>query len=197
MSDRCVPPQAPRPRSENTDKNTKESLKSLILKPRRWSWQLDIDVHLLSLPSVFECAYAQLVLSWYDVPEPREHQPLHQVLCREFDFVIDRIIDRAKDFDVCQAVVGSIRILTQHLHNVKQPDRWDLTPALLWNCCSSLLQLLFALSNVPKLYKCLSVFNHLWIIYHTFTGSYLRWRPVRFSYCKWGFKGNASLHIYI
>uniref|UniRef100_A0A3B4ZI80 Uncharacterized LOC103373861 n=1 Tax=Stegastes partitus TaxID=144197 RepID=A0A3B4ZI80_9TELE len=70
----------------------------------------------------FECAYAQLVLPWYAVPEPCEQQPLHQVLSREFDFVIDRIIERAKDFDVCQAVVGSIRILTQHLHNAKQSD---------------------------------------------------------------------------
>ncbi|KAK7922461.1 hypothetical protein WMY93_009363 [Mugilogobius chulae] len=76
-----------------------------------------------SLQQVFECAYAQLVLPWYIVPEPREDQPLHQVLSREFDFVIDRIIDRAKDFDVCHAVVGSIRILTQHLHNARQSDR--------------------------------------------------------------------------
>ncbi|XP_071314063.1 uncharacterized protein [Trachinotus anak] len=76
-----------------------------------------------SLQQVFECAYAQLVLSWYDVPEPREHQPLHRALSREFDFVIDRIIERARDFDVCQAVVGSIRILTQHLHHAKQSDR--------------------------------------------------------------------------
>ncbi|XP_022052366.2 uncharacterized protein si:rp71-46j2.7 isoform X1 [Acanthochromis polyacanthus] len=76
-----------------------------------------------SLQQVFECAYAQLVLPWYSVPEPCEQQPLHQVLSREFDFVIDRVIERAKDFDVCQAVVGSIRILTQHLHNAKQSDR--------------------------------------------------------------------------
>ncbi|XP_051276489.1 uncharacterized protein si:rp71-46j2.7 isoform X1 [Dicentrarchus labrax] len=76
-----------------------------------------------SLQQVFECAYAQLVLPWYDVPELCEHQPLHQVLSREVDFVIDRIIERAKNFDVCQAVVGSIRILTQHLHNAKQSDR--------------------------------------------------------------------------
>ncbi|XP_070693206.1 uncharacterized protein [Pempheris klunzingeri] len=76
-----------------------------------------------SLQQVFECAYAQLVLPWYCVPEPCEHQPLHQVLSREVDFTIDRIIERARDFDVCQAVVGSIRILTQHLHNVKQSDR--------------------------------------------------------------------------
>lgn len=78
-----------------------------------------------SLQQVFECAYAQLVLPWYSVPEPCENQPLHLVLSREIDFVIDRIIDRAKDFDVCQAVVGSIRIVTQHLHNAKQ-SRWRL-----------------------------------------------------------------------
>ncbi|XP_017264006.1 uncharacterized protein si:rp71-46j2.7 [Kryptolebias marmoratus] len=76
-----------------------------------------------SLQQVFECAYARMVLPWYGVPEPCEHQPLHRVLSREFDFVIDRLIERSTDFDVCQAVVGSIRILTQHLHNAKQPDR--------------------------------------------------------------------------
>ncbi|XP_033992535.1 uncharacterized protein LOC117487889 [Trematomus bernacchii] len=76
-----------------------------------------------SLQQVFECAYAQLVLPWYGVPEQREQQPLHKVLSGEFNFVIDRIIDRAKDFDVCQAVVASVPILTQHLHNAKQADR--------------------------------------------------------------------------
>ncbi|CAK6964629.1 uncharacterized protein si:rp71-46j2.7 [Scomber scombrus] len=76
-----------------------------------------------SLQQVFECAYAQLVLPWYVVPEPCERQPLHQVLSKEIDFVIDRIIERAKDFDVCQAVVGSIRVLTQHLHNARHSDR--------------------------------------------------------------------------
>lgn len=80
-------------------------------------------LHLLS--SVFECVYAQLVLPWYCVPEPREQQPLHQVLGREVDFIIDRIVEYGKDFDICQAVVGSIRILTQHLHNAKMPDRYD------------------------------------------------------------------------
>ncbi|XP_045885660.1 uncharacterized protein si:rp71-46j2.7 isoform X3 [Micropterus dolomieu] len=83
-----------------------------------------------SLKQVFERAYAQLVLPWYGVLEPCENQLLHQVLSREFDFVIDRIIERAKDFDVCQAVVGSIRILTQHLHNAKQSDS-DILMALL------------------------------------------------------------------
>ncbi|XP_028445140.1 uncharacterized protein LOC114562754 isoform X3 [Perca flavescens] len=77
----------------------------------------------MSLQQVFECAYAQLVLPWYGLPEPRKNQPLYQVLSREFDFVINRIIGRAKDFDVSQAIVGSVRILTHHLHNAKQSDR--------------------------------------------------------------------------
>ncbi|XP_028272280.1 uncharacterized protein LOC114442705 isoform X2 [Parambassis ranga] len=76
-----------------------------------------------SLQQVFECAYAQLVLPWYSIPEPCVQQPLYHVLSREFDFVTDRIIERAQNFDVCQAVVGSIRILTQHLHKAKQSDR--------------------------------------------------------------------------
>ncbi|XP_027865459.1 uncharacterized protein LOC114139623 [Xiphophorus couchianus] len=82
-----------------------------------------------SLQQVFECAYAQLVLPWYAVPEPCEQQPLHKVLSRDFDFVIDRIIERARDFDVCQAMVDCIRILTQHLHDAKQSDRDPLFSA--------------------------------------------------------------------
>ncbi|CAL8263071.1 unnamed protein product [Lota lota] len=76
-----------------------------------------------SLRQVFECAYGQLILPWYCVPEPPECQPLHQALCREFDLVVDRFISRARDFDLCEAVVGSVRILTQHLHNAKQAER--------------------------------------------------------------------------
>nr|XP_057920913.1 uncharacterized protein si:rp71-46j2.7 isoform X2 [Doryrhamphus excisus] len=76
-----------------------------------------------SLQLVFHRVYARLVVPWYDVPEPFERQPLHQVLSREFDTVIDRVIAHTRDFDVCQLVVGSIRILTQHLHNAKQSDR--------------------------------------------------------------------------
>lgn len=77
----------------------------------------------LCFPPVFECMYAELVLPWYHVPEPCESQPLHQALSREFDCVIERVVRRARDFDVCEAVVGSIRILTLHLHNAKHSDR--------------------------------------------------------------------------
>ncbi|CAL8356451.1 unnamed protein product [Merluccius merluccius] len=72
-----------------------------------------------SLRQVFECAYGQLILPWYCVPEPPECQPLHQSLCREFDLIADRFISSAREFDLCEAVVGSVRILTQHLHNAK------------------------------------------------------------------------------
>ncbi|XP_054886480.1 uncharacterized protein si:rp71-46j2.7 [Poeciliopsis prolifica] len=82
-----------------------------------------------SLQQVFECAYAQLVLPWYAVPEPCEQQPLHKVLSRDFDFVVDRIIERARDFDVSQAMVDCIRILTQHLRDAKQSDRDPLFSA--------------------------------------------------------------------
>ncbi|XP_058506524.1 uncharacterized protein si:rp71-46j2.7 [Solea solea] len=77
-----------------------------------------------SLRQVFECVYAQLVLPWYSAPEPLEHQPLHQALGTEFDSIIDRLVEQAKDFDICQAVVGSIHILTQHLHDAKQSSRY-------------------------------------------------------------------------
>ncbi|XP_075902629.1 uncharacterized protein LOC142901815 [Nelusetta ayraudi] len=76
-----------------------------------------------ALQQVFECAYAQLVLPWYGGAELCLRQPLHQVLSREVDAIIERVIQRARDFNVCQAVVGSIRILSQHLRNTKQPDR--------------------------------------------------------------------------
>ncbi|KAL2077210.1 hypothetical protein ACEWY4_026714 [Coilia grayii] len=73
-----------------------------------------------SLQQVFECAYAQSVLPWYSVPEPTSSQPLHGALKTEFDLFVDRLIRRARDFDLRAASVGCIRILTQHLHNAKQ-----------------------------------------------------------------------------
>ncbi|CAL8306107.1 unnamed protein product [Arctogadus glacialis] len=87
------------------------------------SFQLHYPNVKRSLRQVFECAYRQLILPWYCVPEPPECQPLHQALGREFDLVVDRVISRARDFDLCEAVVGSVRILTQHFHNAKQAER--------------------------------------------------------------------------
>ncbi|XP_031443338.1 uncharacterized protein si:rp71-46j2.7 isoform X2 [Clupea harengus] len=73
-----------------------------------------------SLQQVFECAYSQTVVPWYIVPEPTTSQPLHGALKTEFDLFVDRLIRRTREFDLCAASVGLIRILTQHLHNAKQ-----------------------------------------------------------------------------
>ncbi|XP_062381004.1 uncharacterized protein si:rp71-46j2.7 isoform X2 [Sardina pilchardus] len=73
-----------------------------------------------SLQKVFECAYVQTVVPWYNVPEVITSQPLHGALKTEFDLFVDRLISRARGFNLCAASVGCIRILTQHLHNAKQ-----------------------------------------------------------------------------
>ncbi|XP_054648424.1 uncharacterized protein si:rp71-46j2.7 isoform X2 [Dunckerocampus dactyliophorus] len=95
-----------------------------------------------SLQQVFHCIYARLVMPWYDVPELCERQPLHQVLSMEFNTVIDRVIAHTRDLDVCQLVVGFIRILTQHLHDAKQPDRERM-----FSCRSEEMALLRELSD--------------------------------------------------
>ncbi|XP_036405034.1 sorting nexin-25 [Megalops cyprinoides] len=79
-----------------------------------------------SLQQVFECAYSQLILNWYNVPEPKDSQPLHGALAREFDLLVERVIERTRDFNVCAAGVSCVRILTQHLRNAKQSDKGQL-----------------------------------------------------------------------
>ncbi|XP_076877265.1 uncharacterized protein LOC143526639 isoform X1 [Brachyhypopomus gauderio] len=75
-----------------------------------------------SLQNMFTCAYTHLVLPWYTVPEPREDQPLHSALLREFDFITDRIVGNSMNLDVSVISMDCIRIFTQHLRNVKQSD---------------------------------------------------------------------------
>ena len=72
---------------------------------------------------MFRCAYAQLVLPWYKVPELGDSQPLYAALLREFNLIVDQIICKAKDLDLSVASVGCIDIFTQHLHCAKQSDR--------------------------------------------------------------------------
>ncbi|XP_064185301.1 uncharacterized protein si:rp71-46j2.7 isoform X2 [Anguilla rostrata] len=79
-----------------------------------------------SLQQVFECAYSQLILTWYSVPEPRDNQPLYNALGREFNMIVDRVIGRASDINISAIAVDYVRILTQHLRNVKQPNRGQL-----------------------------------------------------------------------
>ncbi|XP_077435022.1 uncharacterized protein LOC144059654 [Vanacampus margaritifer] len=95
-----------------------------------------------SLHHVFQCAYARLVLPWYDVPEPSERQPLRRALDGECDQIIDSVIRHTRDLDVCQVAVGALRILTQHLHDAKQPDR-----EILLSCRSEEMALLRELSD--------------------------------------------------
>ncbi|XP_057205762.1 uncharacterized protein si:rp71-46j2.7 isoform X2 [Triplophysa rosa] len=75
-----------------------------------------------SLLQVFKCAYAYLVQPWYTAPELGDSQPLHRALQNEFNLVVEKIICKAKNFDVSATSVGCVRILTQHLHNAKQSD---------------------------------------------------------------------------
>ncbi|TRY97955.1 hypothetical protein DNTS_000286 [Danionella cerebrum] len=74
-----------------------------------------------SLLQVFKCAYAHLIQPWYeDIPEAVDSQPLNRALQKEFNLVVDKVICKAKDFDLTTTSVGCVRILTQHLHNAKQ-----------------------------------------------------------------------------
>ncbi|KAI2656844.1 Sorting nexin-25 [Labeo rohita] len=75
-----------------------------------------------SLLQVFKCAYVHLVQPWYTVPELGDSQPLHRALLEEFNLVVEKVICKAKNFDLSVTSVGCIRIFTQHLHNAKQSD---------------------------------------------------------------------------
>ncbi|KAG7257525.1 hypothetical protein CRUP_023195 [Coryphaenoides rupestris] len=55
--------------------------------------------------------------------EVAEAEAALQTLCKEFDLIVDRFICGARDFDLCEVMVRSVHILTQHLHNAKQTDR--------------------------------------------------------------------------
>ncbi|XP_056089642.1 uncharacterized protein si:rp71-46j2.7 isoform X2 [Rhinichthys klamathensis goyatoka] len=76
-----------------------------------------------SLLRVFKCAYTHLIQPWYTVPELGDSQPLYRALQEEYSFVVEKIICKAKNFDLSATSVGCIRIFTHHLHNAKQSDR--------------------------------------------------------------------------
>ncbi|XP_035388197.1 uncharacterized protein si:rp71-46j2.7 isoform X2 [Electrophorus electricus] len=107
-----------------------------------------------SLHNMFKCAYTHLVLPWYTVPEPRDHQPLHAALLTEFDFITDRIIGKAMNFNLSVVSVNCIRIFTQHLHNAKQSHGF---PA--YSCSADEMAVLrdFAKALVHNLFP-----EHLW-----------------------------------
>ncbi|RXM97038.1 ADP/ATP translocase 3 [Acipenser ruthenus] len=70
-----------------------------------------------ALGKVFECAYSQFVLLWYDAPEPRERQVLHQALLQEFHTDVDQLIQTTRHLETMTLAVGVVRILTQHLQS--------------------------------------------------------------------------------
>ncbi|KAK1163112.1 hypothetical protein AOXY_G16482 [Acipenser oxyrinchus oxyrinchus] len=70
-----------------------------------------------ALGKVFECSYSQFVLLWYDAPEPRERQVLHQALLQEFHTDVDNLIQTTRHLETMTLAVGVVRILTQHLQS--------------------------------------------------------------------------------
>ncbi|KAG1954573.1 si:rp71-46j2.7 [Pimephales promelas] len=76
----------------------------------------------MSLLRVFKCAYTHLIQPWYTVPELADSQPLYRALQEEYSIVVEKIICKAKNFDLSAISVGCIRIFTHHLHNAKQSD---------------------------------------------------------------------------
>ncbi|KAG7329174.1 hypothetical protein KOW79_007348 [Hemibagrus wyckioides] len=75
-----------------------------------------------SLQHMFKCVYTHLVLPWSTFPELGNKQPLHTAFLKEFNFVMDEIICKAKDMDLSVTALGCIQILTKHLHNTKQSE---------------------------------------------------------------------------
>ncbi|XP_058845371.1 uncharacterized protein LOC117412044 [Acipenser ruthenus] len=98
-----------------------------------------------ALGKVFECAYSQFVLLWYDVPEPRERQVLHQALLQEFHTDVDQLIQTTRHVETMTLAVGVVRILTQHLQSSrlnkgkKQSQSRDEELALLRKCSEVLI----------------------------------------------------------
>lgn len=115
-----------------------------------------------SLLQVFKCAYIHLVHPWYNVPELGDSQPLYRALQKEFNLVVEKVICKAKNFDLSSTSVGCIRILTQHLHSAKQSDSSPVFSsrseemAVLRTFSEALVRNLFPeYLWEPKLYQCL------------------------------------------
>ncbi|KAK3535740.1 hypothetical protein QTP70_020988 [Hemibagrus guttatus] len=75
-----------------------------------------------SLQLMFKYVYTHLVLPWSTLPELGDKQPLHAALLKEFNFVMNEIICKAKDMDLSVTALGCIEILTRHLHSTKQSE---------------------------------------------------------------------------
>ncbi|XP_023650649.2 uncharacterized protein [Paramormyrops kingsleyae] len=98
-----------------------------------------------SLQQVFSCAYAQY-LSAPEVPGPMDKQPLYKALWQELDLATDRIMGTVCALDIDAVSTGCIRILTRHLHDMKEARRellfssWENEVAFLRVCSEALVQ---------------------------------------------------------
>ncbi|XP_078403738.1 uncharacterized protein LOC144683972 isoform X2 [Cetorhinus maximus] len=76
-----------------------------------------------SLRRVFECSYSQFILLWYNPPEPREDQPLYQVLLDEFNMAVDHAVGKIRHLNLNSIERRLIRILTCHLRTAKKEKK--------------------------------------------------------------------------
>lgn len=163
-----------RERSTQTDDTLEETIQQVKISHRLASDETDDgarqadpqttqcpNVH-RSLLQVFKYAYLHLIQPWYNVPELVDSQPLHRALQKEFNLVVEKVICKAKNFDLSSTSVGCIRILTQHLHSAKQSDRPPAFSsrseemAVLRTFSEALVRNLFPeYLWEPKLYQCL------------------------------------------
>ncbi|XP_060688414.1 sorting nexin-25 isoform X2 [Hemiscyllium ocellatum] len=73
-----------------------------------------------SLRKVFECSYSQFILLWYNPPEPREDQPLYQVLFHEFTLAVDHAVLKIRNLDLTRIEIGLIQTFAKHLKSAKK-----------------------------------------------------------------------------
>ncbi|XP_072451624.1 uncharacterized protein [Chiloscyllium punctatum] len=73
-----------------------------------------------SLRKVFECSYSQFILLWYNPPEPRDDQPLYQVLFHEFTSAVDHAVLKIRNLDLTRIEIGLIQTLAKHLKSAKK-----------------------------------------------------------------------------
>ncbi|XP_043561028.1 sorting nexin-25 isoform X2 [Chiloscyllium plagiosum] len=73
-----------------------------------------------SLRKVFDCSYSQFILLWYNPPEPRDDQPLYQVLFHEFTSAVDHAVLKIRNLDLTRIEIGLIQTLAKHLKSAKK-----------------------------------------------------------------------------
>ncbi|XP_029463467.1 uncharacterized protein LOC115094495 isoform X2 [Rhinatrema bivittatum] len=73
-----------------------------------------------ALLTVFDCAYSQFILPWYEDLEPCRMQPMYQTLLKLFNATIDTIEEKMAHIKGTQLALIFICVLTCHLQQCKQ-----------------------------------------------------------------------------